>query len=821
MDTKWRKLRIIVSFTSFFLGMTLLLGNFLSMLSLIGSRPENLKSRIGTDYQEHPDFRLYMSSRLEELLGVATGGKGWNNYGVCFEGDSYYFYDRYYDGYYDNVWWDYPERTATVVQEAEAVYEDKPSVEASEDEEAVAGGIPAEQGIADERWEEIQREFGIADDTLDALKREFGVSDNGAPENQKEALEAYMKEYARDKNLRYAIIYQGKLLYTNMEQLEPKVGQELNNPDFQGYLPAEEEYNFCLWYNEKGDGKVRISKDGRELDIYGDGVYTEDSLWYVPGYTNFNVDESAKDAVIFMAAARNPKLYITGNYSEYGVVQSGGGLYWMEKQQISRYERYQAVKWKLLAALFLLTLSVLLWKDKRRADAAVGKFLGRVWTEPKIMLFVGVPLVFLFTGGREILRELIWLYEDGVYMSMEELGYYAGQLAVRGAFLTAVFWMVYLGVLDLRVNKGNRKSLLGPVIRSMRAKELKLSVQRRMVERYCQVFVPAVLFSVFSVTAALYYRVRDFYWNEPGIVLLILALVSGVLLLVSGVWNLRRNKELAKDLGALADQIAAIREGNLTGRLHLPEDADLKTAAETLNEIQQGMETALREQTKSERMKVELVANVSHDIKTPLTSIVSYVELLKQEDLPEHVKEYVQILGEKSERLKTMVQDVFEVSKAASNQLPVNLEQLDLGKLLRQTLADMNVQISQSGLAMRTTIPEEPVMIVADGQRLYRVFQNLIQNALKYSLNGSRIFLTLTDEGSVAVANIKNTSGVELDDGVDFTERFVRGDASRTDGGSGLGLSIARSFTEACGGTFKVELNADLFTVTVVFPKVS
>ncbi len=260
----------------------------------------------------------------------------------------------------------------------------------------------------------------------------------------------------------------------------------------------------------------------------------------------------------------------------------------------------------------------------------------------------------------------------------------------------------------------------------------------------------------------------------------------------------------------------------MTERLTLPEDADLKMAAENLNEIQQGMETALKEQTKSERMKVELVANVSHDIKTPLTSIVSYVELLgREENLPEHVKEYVQILGEKSERLKTMVQDVFEVSKAASNQLPVNLERLDLGKLLRQTLADMNVQIEESGLAMRMTIPETPVMILADGQRLYRVFQNLIQNALKYSLSGSRIFLTLTDDGSVAVANIKNTSGVELDDSVDFTERFVRGDESRTDGGSGLGLSIARSFTEACGGTFKVELNADLFTVTVEFPKVS
>ena len=109
----------------------------------------------------------------------------------------------------------------------------------------------------------------------------------------------------------------------------------------------------------------------------------------------------------------------------------------MEKQQISRYERYQAVKWKLLAALFLLTLSVLLWKDKRRADAAVGKFLGRVWTEPKILLFVGVPLVFLFTGGREILRELIWLYEDGVYMSMEEVSWICGSIREIGS----LFWV--------------------------------------------------------------------------------------------------------------------------------------------------------------------------------------------------------------------------------------------------------------------------------------------------------------------------------------------------------------------------------------------
>ena len=139
------------------------------------------------------------------------------------------------------------------------------------------------------------------------------------------------------------------------------------------------------------------------------------------------------------------------------------------------------------------------------------------------------------------------------------------------------------------------------------------------------------------------------------------------------------------------------------------------------------------------------------------------MEFLKQEEgLPDHVMEFIQILSEKSERLKNIVQDVFEVSKAASGQLLVNMEELDLGKLLRQTLADMDTQIEMSGLTMKTSIPEEPVMIRADGQRLYRVFQNLIQNALKYSLQGSRIFLTLADSEETSVVCIKNISGMEL-----------------------------------------------------------
>lgn len=274
-------------------------------------------------------------------------------------------------------------------------------------------------------------------------------------------------------------------------------------------------------------------------------------------------------------------------------------------------------------------------------------------------------------------------------------------------------------------------------------------------------------------------------------------------------------------------QWSAIREG--TGRIvggdpdykidtsHLYRD--LREHAEQLNDLGCAISSAVEERLKSERFKAELITNVSHDLKTPLTSMVSYTELLRQEeDLPDHVRDYILVLYQKTLRLQAMVQDVFDVSKAATGNLPVTIRPLDFAKLLRQTLADLDEDIQASGLALRSNLPDGPVWIMADGDRLYRVFQNLIGNALKYALDGSRIYLTLSVEGDRAAAVIQNTSREELPYGVDFTERFVRGDQSRTDGGSGLGLSIARTFTEACGGSFSIRTQADLFTASVTFP---
>lgn len=239
----------------------------------------------------------------------------------------------------------------------------------------------------------------------------------------------------------------------------------------------------------------------------------------------------------------------------------------------------------------------------------------------------------------------------------------------------------------------------------------------------------------------------------------------------------------------------------------------------TFEDINKGFNESLEEQMKSERMKINLVTNVSHDLKTPLTSIISYVDLLsKEEDLSETARDYINILMEKSNRLKNIVADLFDLAKSTSGDINVDFEDLDLKKLIEQTLGDMEDDIEKSGLTIKTNLPEEAVMIKSDGKKLYRVFQNIIDNALKYSLLGTRIFVELEEKDNMAIATVKNTAGYEMDfTAEDILQRFNRGDESRTTDGSGLGLSIAESFTEVSGGNFKVDIDGDMFKVIIGF----
>lgn len=239
----------------------------------------------------------------------------------------------------------------------------------------------------------------------------------------------------------------------------------------------------------------------------------------------------------------------------------------------------------------------------------------------------------------------------------------------------------------------------------------------------------------------------------------------------------------------------------------------------SLSNISAGMQNAVDEKMKSERMRTELITNVSHDIKTPLTSIINYVDLIKKEQPEdEKIKEYVAVLDRQSSRLKKLIEDLVEASKASSGSLKVELSECDAGVLLSQTVGEFDERLKKAELTPVLTVPDMPVKIMADGRHLWRVLENLTGNVCKYSLTGTRVYMDLTVRNGKAVITFKNISKYPLNiSGDELMERFVRGDTSRNTEGSGLGLSIARSLTELQGGDMKIDIDGDLFKATLKF----
>ena len=623
--------------------------------------------------------------------------------------------------------------------------------------------------------------------STDTATEDITAEDGAAPD----------ADYAADQNLLYQVIGpENELLYSNVPAgAEITSGREL-----------PEGYNFHLVFRH---GEVQIRKDGELVDVYGDGFYTEDALWDVPGYENFTAGEDVAGVTVYMAVRQEPVPYV--QLSTDGGARFYNGLY-DTYQYIREMQGFYVLR-AVLCVLGIACLAVahLLRTDRRRAEAHLAALTrhvpGEVWWLAAILaLLTMVFSVDPYTGYSPF---ELWYY-GWMDSSLTDVLRLLALLPANAAALLVLVWALWLRHITRKNTEPDQRwSLLGAL--SVRAR--KYPFQRRLSRwnRLALVLIclPAA-FWLLVLTRILGISAYDALFWFTFLPLLLSAVVL--------CWILRKNAALARDIGLLADQVTAIRDGNLETPLDLPADADLRQTAEQLNGIQAGLHRALAEQTRSERMKVELISNVSHDLKTPLTSVLSYAELLRQEPLEGAAADYARIIDEKAHRLAVMVQDVFEVSKAASGQLPVQPERLDFAKLLRQTLADLEGPISKSGLTFRVDLPEAPVMITADGRRLYRVFQNLIDNALKYALEGSRVYLTLKVADGRAEASLRNTSREELPDGVDLTARFVRGDASRTDGGSGLGLSIASSFTEACGGAFRVETLADLFTAVVSFP---
>ena len=274
-------------------------------------------------------------------------------------------------------------------------------------------------------------------------------------------------------------------------------------------------------------------------------------------------------------------------------------------------------------------------------------------------------------------------------------------------------------------------------------------------------------------------------------------------------------------LNKMMEKTEMMANGELTKPIAIKGKSQFAKHAQHLNELQQGVKTSLNEQAKSERLKTELITNVSHDLRTPLTSIITYTDLLKNPNLTvEERAKYVAVLDKKSERLRILIEDLFEVSKMASGNMELTKTTLDVAQLVQQIVGEQLEDFEAQQLDLRVMIEEQPMMANVDGQKLQRVFDNIFNNARKYSLAGTRVYATLASTKEAIELTVKNVSKYELaSEAGELTERFKRADLARHTEGSGLGLAIAASIVDLHGGQLSLSADGDLFKVTVKIPK--
>ena len=393
------------------------------------------------------------------------------------------------------------------------------------------------------------------------------------------------------------------------------------------------------------------------------------------------------------------------------------------------------------------------------------------------------------------------------------LAYYGGMLALNITILCltvgaeAVLVLALLLTLATRFKKGRwwRNTVCWRLARWC----------KKLWTRFCGGFMELVrilpmtwrailtVLAVLSAQSVLTVFIFAFY---DGFFFLPVVAAMDIALLVGAAW-MTRQLQMIRDMGS------ALAAGDLEAHLDTEKMYfDVKRHAEDLNAIGVGMNKAVEQRLKSERLKTELITNVSHDIKTPLTSIVNYVDLLKKEELPPSAQEYLTVLDRQSHRLKKLTEDLVEASKASTGNVTVNLEPIVVNEIIHQAVGDYDEKLAAGGLEVIVNTYEGTLMALADGRLLWRVLDNLLGNVCKYAMAGTRVYVDLAARDGKVVLSMKNISREALNVSADeLMERFVRGDASRHTEGSGLGLNIARSLMELMGGSFALHVDGDLF----------
>ncbi len=483
---------------------------------------------------------------------------------------------------------------------------------------------------------------------------------------------------------------------------------------------------------------------------------------------------------------------------------------WMATEKDSFYRNVGILKKAIgvCVASMILFLASLAWLTLTAGKTL--NFFDRWKTEAAALLVIVVwscSVAFLQETGLlqpSILSEYL---EQGTVAGYQ-MRFYVAVVAVTAAIMDLFFLWGYLSLVRrIRARTLWRNSILRVLLRQGKRAFLGVFLSLRDIPRKA-----VVLGAYLSAESFLTLCLADFsYGGGFAVFCLFLIQAAGI------GWIVKVEIEYQK----IKKGVQKIASGKIAEKI--PTQGltfDRKTLAQDINHIREGLDRAVDESLRSERLKTELITNVSHDIKTPLTSIINYVDLLKREQLPdEKIQGYLDILEKKSQQLKTLTEDVVEASKASTGNLSLEYEDLDLVEMILQVNGEFQEKFSQQGLTLVQHLPEDPVVIRADGRRVWRILENIYQNAYKYAMPHTRIYVELGTEAVRAVFTMKNISQQPLNISPDeLTERFIRGDSSRNTQGSGLGLSIAKSLTELQNGEFQLYLDGDLFKVQIAFP---
>ena len=372
---------------------------------------------------------------------------------------------------------------------------------------------------------------------------------------------------------------------------------------------------------------------------------------------------------------------------------------------------------------------------------------------------------------------------------------------------TGLLYLIYY--FGFKILEENRKNNIHPkdYVHNLMLKLTSLKMNNKKIytiTKYVCIFIPLIIIQVIIM----FYELSEFAMYTAPLLSIALCVISIFII-----------KDKVNKIEQIRNGIDKIKNGNIEHKIEIKKDLLFDDIVKDINEIGKTINIAVEERLKSERMKNELITNVSHDLKTPLTAIINYISLMKKEDIqPKHLKDYVQVLDKRSQRLKILIEDLFEASKIGSNNIELNLEENDINQLLTQTLVEMEDYINESKLDFIVNTPNKEVYILADGKKTFRVFENIISNILKYSLEKTRVYIDLVESDKKVHISFKNISKYQLNfDPDEITERFTRGDLSRNTEGSGLGLAIAKGLVQAQGGELKVDIIGDLFIVNIDF----